>query len=204
MHGLAAFLYAAMIAWAPPSIHDYRAPRAKTEARYESISEDMTEIASVDAASNGPIFAGPTGIARMATLALAIDSFESGGFRDDVDTNVPSGDCKDIHGPHGTILGRHCNAVCLAQIWLRPGEKIENRKDCFRIELDRIRESWTSCQGLHFDEKLSVYASGNCEDGRKSSTIRVRRATAWWSEHPYLEPVASLDPAKMSEVAAIP
>ena len=41
LHGLAAYLLAAMSLWAPPSVHDYtRTPRAETEARYESIASE--------------------------------------------------------------------------------------------------------------------------------------------------------------------
>jgi hypothetical protein len=183
---LAHYLLAAMVSWAPPEVHAYTGvSKADTLERYEAIANDMAVIASQEA----PLFAGNSGRAKGALLAMAIASYESGRFRADVDTTIPSGDCQDKRGH--ALHTKNCeggtrHAVCLAQIWLRHGETLKDRQDCFRLEFDRIRESMHACSRAPADEKLAVYASGNCQDGLSESRTRVRRAMRYWQTHEFL------------------
>ena len=174
MTPLATYLLGAILAWSPLSAHRYTgASDEQTFARYESIAEDLADVTSEEL----PAFAGPDGTVKTALLALSIASLESGGFRADVDSTKPSGDCH----------GGHCHAVCVAQIWLRPGERVENRRDCFRLELARIRESLATCRTLPLSQRLAVYASGSCSSphGRRASERRVDRATQYLAGHPW-------------------
>jgi hypothetical protein len=189
---LAAWLLNAILAWGPLSAHRYTGVTDdETYNRYQSIAYDMATV-TMDP-EELPVFHGAKGRAQTALLALSIASFESNGFRSDVDTAEFSGDCRDEHG-HSlgtpgspTCKGGTFHAKCLAQIWPRRGERtITNRQDCFRVELSRIRESFGACRSLPFDQRLAVYASGTCEYGHRESEHRVQRATRYWAAHEFL------------------
>jgi len=135
LHGLAAYLLAAMSLWAPPSVHDYtKTPRAETEARYESIASDLATVA-LDP-DEVPLFAGgEIGRAQTALVMLAIASYESGQFRSDVDRqDKPTGD------------GGH--AWCIAQLHDEEpshyARGLTDRVSCFRGMLRALRRQPTA------------------------------------------------------------
>ena len=182
LHGLAAYLLAAMHLWAPPSVHDYtKTPRAETEARYESIAADLATVA-LDP-DEVPLFAGgEVGRAQTALVMLAIASYESGQFRADVDRqDKPTGDG-----------GR---AYCLGQLHdeapMHYARGLTDRVSCFRGQLRALRDSWNMCKFGPPADRITGYTVGHCEPGEPQARRRMERAFSWWSKHPYMAPVAS-------------
>ncbi len=140
----------------------------------------------------------PIGRAKTLAVMLAIADSESGGFRRDVDKNIGA----KARGDGG-------KSWCMMQIQLsKPdadgktqtrialkgdqysysyskdkdfgGEDlIADRKNCFRVALHMARESFRACAALPVEERLSVYAGGNCEEGRAPSRVRVSKAIRW-------------------------
>lgn len=58
---------------------------------------------------------------------------------------------------------------------------VADRKLCFAAGLRIVKNSFSSCRQLPLLERLSVYASGNCDDGREASRKRVGTAARWIS-----------------------
>ncbi len=204
---LVGYLTAAMLSWSPWHQHE---TRLETRARYESIAYDAAAVAIEETRKDAPWAelvvspnvrgaAADVPAAKTALLMLAISSYESGGFRPDVDSIEATGDCHEVVvlpnglrpvGPaiEGATKRTVCRSRCLAQIQLRAGESMKDRRDCFRLELARIRESYASC-ALPLIEGLAVYASGRCDRGTKASRRRVARAVEWWTAAPFLAPL---------------
>jgi len=167
-----------MIAWAPPAVHRFTgATDVQTLTRYNLIASDAAAVA-LDP-DEKPLFDGEDGRAKTALYALRIGSFESGGFRADVDRqDAPTGD--------------HGRAFCLMQLQFPYAAGITDRQSCFRHALSAIRDSHRACSALPFDQRLALYASGaaDCSRGTRASEIRVRRITSWWKKHPFTPPDA--------------
>ncbi len=181
MHALITYLLTAMLAWAPPSDHDYYAPREDTTTRYESIAHDIAEV-SLDP-NEPPLFGGPEGRAQTALLVSSIAFYESGGYRRDVDIGVG-------HKSRGDG-GR---SWCIMQINLGDGatpehwtgrDLVQDRKKCIRAGLTKIRESFMLCHALPLSDRLSGYTTGKCAADEDLSHRRMRRAMSWWSAHKF-------------------
>lgn len=56
---------------------------------------------------------------------------------------------------------------------------IADRRTCFRVGLRAMRRSFRACRKLPRAERLSAYASGNCDNGREASRKRVGTAVRW-------------------------
>jgi len=84
-------------------------------------------------------------------------------------------------------LGDRGKSHCLMQVMLRPGEHIKpgDRQQCFRLGLERIRESMAACPSLLLEHRLAVYASGSCVLGLEESEHRMKRALNWIASTPY-------------------
>lgn len=132
--------------------------------RYEDIASDI-----VDVASENPLYDGEEGIAKTALLMASIASYES-FYRKDVDT-------LKVKGDNGA-------ALCLMQVHPRKGEDLSDRKNCFRVALMRIHESFSACRFLPFEDRLSAYTRGTCAKD-SASEWRVGRAHRWWKAHPF-------------------
>lgn len=157
--GLVPWLVAAMRAWAPTE-----APAEL--ARYAAFASDVAVVAI-----ERPIAGTP---AETAALLLAIASFESGGFREDVMRCRVTGDGGRSLGPFQTQ--RASRTVCT------------DHKAAARIALDRIEESWALCgRG-----ELAGYTAGRCSStvGRRIGARYVARARQWLRAAPLLEPVS--------------
>jgi len=177
LHGLAAYLLAAMSFWAPPAVHDYTGtPRAVTEARYESIATDLATVA-LDPAEV-PLFAGEVGRAQTALVMLAIASYESGQFRADVDRQDKA-------------TGDGGFAYCLGQLHGKYAEGLTDRVSCFRGQLRALRDSWSMCKAGTPADRITGYTVGHCEPGEPQARLRMERALSWWSKHPYLAAIAA-------------
>jgi len=179
---IARYLLAAALSWSPLAAHDYtRVARADTQARYESIVADLETVA-LDPFED-PLFEGPTGRAQTALLMLAIASYESGGFRADVDQqDHPSGD------------GGH--AWCLAQLHDEApshyARGLTDRVSCFRGMLHALRDSWSMCVTDGWDPayRITGYTVGHCELDEPQAKHRLERAMRWWAMAPWLPPVS--------------
>jgi|SRR5579863_4124309 len=174
---LSAYLLQAMITWAPPSDHDWKEPRIATEAHYLSIADDMAHVAMDPL--EPPLFEGGDGRARTALYLLAIVSFESGGFRLDVDReDRPTGDGG--------------KAWCLAQLHDRFARGLTDRVSCFRHELAAVRESWRMCPYPSLADRLTGYTVGRCVSAETQARHRVERWTSYWSRHPFVREAETL------------
>ena len=166
---LSAYLYAAMIVWSPVSIHDFtKVPRVETEERYQAIARDLAEVVMEE--DQTPLFAGDTGRAKTALLALAFANYESGGFRADVDKAGPSGD--------GGA------AWCLMQVHAPYTSEVKDRKGCFRAGLHAFRDSWSMCKTGSVADRLTGYTVGRCVTDERESRRRTNHAFKWWAAHP--------------------
>ncbi len=189
-----------MSLWQPPGRSSYQNARETPEAglaRYHAIARDV--IAVTYDPSEAPLFPGPYGRAKTAATILSMSDFES-GYRKDVDT----GEGEDARGDGG-------KSWCLMQIQLGVAvhgrtairiktdgpyfawttnrsegwggeDLVRDRQSCFRAALHIIRQSFAVCSSLPLNEKLSMYASGNCTDGRTASRIRMDQAIRWLAQ----------------------
>ncbi len=168
MNALAQYLYAAMVAWAPPSTHLYAEAAAVTEARYLAIASDVASVALEP--SEAPLFAGDDGRVRTAVLLLSVASLESGGFRADVAF------CRTL-GDHGRAAGmyqshRSRDRVC------------SSTREATRVALEQIRESFVACEANEPAVWLAAYSSGSCSRGWVQARNRWDRAADYMRTHP--------------------
>jgi hypothetical protein len=182
---LAAYLLGAMKFWSPISNHAYREDPAIAEARYLQIATDVAD--QVLDPTEFPLFAGEDGRAQTAIYVLATGSFESGGFRADVQwcEDTGGGDSGRSWGLFQSKLGKVRTAdgeegVCFSM------------RQATHLAILQIRRSFQDCARLPQEERLAEYASGSCDAGRKASTTRVLRAMNYWRAHAYHEP--AIDP----------
>ena len=61
---------------------------------------------------------------------------------------------------------------------------VADRQLCFSAGLRIVRNSFNACSKLPMLERLSAYASGNCNDGHEASAKRVGTAVRWMSQYP--------------------
>ena len=189
-----------MESWSPPGkalYPDAKESESDGKARYATIVRDAMSVAYDPV--EPPLFNNdPIGRAKTLAVMLAIADSESGGFRRDVDFNIG----KLARGDGG-------KSWCIMQIQLsRPDQKgqtnvriglkgdqyeyvyakdkgfggedlIANRKTCFRVALHMARESFRACGNLPVEERLSIYAGGDCTSGRAASRVRVGKAIRW-------------------------
>lgn len=129
------------------------APNGRWVSRYWEIS---SAIAS--ASEEEPLFAGDLGPLRTAAYLTAVAYYES--------TFSPT-----ARGPAGE----------LGLFQIHPLHKLnpEVLKDPYRaapIAREMMRTSMRECSSLAQDERLALYASGDCRAGRTQSAHRVRLA----------------------------
>jgi hypothetical protein len=188
---------------------DARESEEDAKARYRSIVRDAMAVAYDPSEpplfANRKFVGGkwevsddPIGRAKTLAVLLAVADSESGGYRRDVDFNIG----KLARGDGG-------KSWCVMQILLsRPNadgktdqrialkgdtyefvrakdkgyggeDLIANRRACFRVALHMARESFRACGHLPVEERLSVYAGGDCTVGRAASRVRVGKAIRW-------------------------
>lgn len=167
---LAAYLFTAMKFWSPLPNHAYRENIAITEARYLQIANDVAE--QVLDPTEMPLFAGEDGRAQTGIYVLATGSFESGGFRADVQfcESTGGGDSGRSWGLFQDQMDSK-DASCLSM------------RQATHLAIKHIRRSFEDCANLPQEERLAEYASGSCGAGRKASATRVLRAMNYWRDH---------------------
>ena len=176
---LIVWLVSAMLRWTLPE-----AQHEAARARYTEIAQDAVTVAFT--AEESPLFKGPLGRTKTATLLLAIASYES-SFRQDVE--------------EGRKRGDHGQSWCLMQInlgrarvrldgdgwaWAKADEEgalsgedlAADRKACFRMALHFARVSYRACGDL------SLYTSGSCSKTEKAAKYRAFRAAELLRRNP--------------------
>jgi hypothetical protein len=172
-------LVATMVALSPPGRQSFIPEAQETREialdRYNSIAQLITEIA-YDKSEE------PIGSRKFtASLLFSITYHESAGWRRDVDLGLGRA---RLAKKGWNDAGR---SWCLGQLNLGSGvtqegwtgtELVTDREKCLRATLHAARRSFLSCSRLPMDQRLSVYASGNCdsEAGQIASERRVRFA----------------------------
>lgn len=213
MNEVIAWLLAFMVTAAPPGRKQFYPDAIETKeeasARYQSIAADIVAVAWNPDVK--PLFGGPNGRARTATMVLSIMLHES-AFRRDVDFGLG----KAGRGDHG-------RSWCLMQVQTGTGrtipwnkekkrfykysdpkdevvqgwtgsELVTDRRKCIEAGIRVIGASFASCHHLPVSEWLRVYASGNCEDGSDASRRRMYTGINWYSRHaPPLSDAAIMD-----------
>jgi hypothetical protein len=175
MHPIVGWLFAMMVAFAPPEKASYdfaghdETVEART-ARYVSIAEDVYAVAFDPDIE--PLYAGPKGRQRTALLVLAI-AFHESAFAHDVDV----GPC--YRGRDGqNARCDHGRSACIMQIHVGEGKTPEgytqadlfaDRKKCLRSAIARSRSSLGECKHLDEKHRLNAYASGVCTRGDAQS-----------------------------------
>lgn len=194
------WLVAFMTQFAPPGrptwVPEAKETKIEAEARYESIAQDIQTVISEEE----PLFKGPQGRIKTASVILSI-MFHESGFRKDVDLGAG----KQAKGDGG-------NSVCMMQLnigkgrtfsWntkkLRPAlpadppdevmegwtakDVLADRKKCIRAGYRIIKLSFGATSGLPALEWLRVYASGRSDAGSKESRSRMGLALKYFGEH---------------------
>ena len=200
MNLLIAWIVSFMVAVAAPGRPTYIAEAVETKeeavARYESIAADVATV--VWDSAEKPIFNGPYGRARTASLIVSIMLHES-AFRKDVDSGVG----KYARGDGGKSwclmqrnigTGRTIPWNQAKYRFARPGdapdevfegylgtELVGDRKNCIREGLHLLHG--VRCGALPVREWLRAYASGSCDKGSKESQARMDTAMFWYSSH---------------------
>jgi len=173
LEALVSYLVVAMVAWCPLKDHRYtKVTDGQTEQRYTSLATNIAVVALDE--REDPLFSGATGRAQTALLMAAVASYESGGFRADVDNDHGTGDGKTAH--------------CLMQVH----QNTQGALDCFRKSLVWLRSSMKDCKHLPLRDRLAEYASGQCALGHGASEKRYDRAMTWWYSTPFGPPPEAL------------
>jgi hypothetical protein len=177
---LASYILAFMVAKYPVENHRFLGVSDEyTTARYEAIAADIADVA-LDP-DEPPVFKSRfvekrfrdlDGRVKTAVLMASVARFESGGYREDVDTLVKKGD--------------NGHAVCLLQLHLWPGEIVTDRASCLRAGMRHLRVSYRECHNL------SGYTVGHCVEHEEQADRRSGMATEWVKAHPFAMP-ADLD-----------
>jgi hypothetical protein len=175
---LAKYVLAFMLAKYPVANHLFLGVTNEyTMSRYEAIAADIADVA-LDP-DEPPVFRSASvtelrardldGRVKTAVLMASIARFESGGYREDVDTLVKLGD-----NGHGK---------CLLQLHLWPGEVVTDRPSCLRAGLRHIRASYKQCHDL------SGYTVGKCVEHEEQAERRSGMAADWVKEHAFIVPL---------------
>jgi hypothetical protein len=179
---LASYILAFMVAKYPVENHRFLGVTDEyTTARYETIAADIADVA-LDP-DEPPVFRSKLitekrardldGRVKTAVLMASVARFESGGYREDVDTLVKKGD--------------NGHAVCLLQLHLWPGEVVTDRASCLRAGMRHLRASYKDCHDL------SGYTVGHCVEHEPQADKRSGMAAEWVKAHPFVVPSGVLD-----------
>jgi len=193
MDTIVMWLVSAMLAWSPVDrvhyINEAKETAADATSRYNDIAKALVEV-TYDP-KRDPIFHSRKGKARAKTamLLLSIAYYES-GFRRDVDLGLGKmarGDFGNSHCMMQLNLGKDRQSTTIlekliGQRW-SANDVVQDRTKCFTAGYELVAKSFNVCKHLPFKERLAVYASGNCDEGRGESIVRVGRALRRYDAH---------------------
>lgn len=159
----------------------------KMKERYASIANDMYEAIH----ESKPLFNGEDAELKSAALITSIAYFES-GFNKNVDS--------------GKIKGDNGNSWCLMQINIGKNkvpvgneemqqwtgqDLIKDRKKCFKVSIEFLRNSFKACSGYSKSDVLSGYTSGRCIKNESKAAIRWNFAGKLLKNNPF--PIVKID-----------
>jgi hypothetical protein len=158
--------------------------KAEKQQRFYDISRDLMEVVYDD--NESAIYSYQGDLKKEASLftILSIAYFES-GFRKDVDLGIGE-----------TGKGDDGKSYCLMQIHVGDGKTAEgwtgddlvkDRKKCFKVGYRFIKSSFGACSSLPLDQRLTMYASGNCGNGITESKSRINLAQYWFQRAPKIK-----------------
>lgn len=150
--------------------HSYYEALNKTQARYESIANDIAT-----AAKEAPLFQDDEDGVKTGLLLSSI-ALSEGFLREDVDTCKRGGD-KDKNG--------NPTAWSLWQMHLKKETVCHDRLTAARYAREMVRFSLKTCENYPFLDRLAVYTDGHCEKNWNRSRFRMKRAVDWATSHPF-------------------
>jgi hypothetical protein len=170
MDTLAAYILLFMQSAVAMTDHSYYEPLTKTQARYESIANDIAIVAK-----ESPLFQDDAEGIKTGLFITTVASTE-GFFREDVDTCKRGGD-KDKDG--------NPTAWTLWQMHLKKDVVCHDRLTAARYAREMIRFSLKTCESYPFLDRLAVYTDGHCATNWNRSRFRIKRAMDWFNNHPF-------------------
>lgn len=180
MNLLFTYILAAMISWVPLNEGGVcywpvsQACLDRANKHYQEIAKDIAEV--VYEPNIKLPFIGDNIKVKTALLMASIASTES-QFHQNVD------DCHVV-GDHGVSFG----------LWQTQSPRAitcNDRKQALRIAITMVNQSLDACKNLPLVERLSVYASGSCnnERGKWHSRRKFNRAINYLKDHPFTDAV---------------
>lgn len=177
---------------------DAKETQQEADSRYASIATDIQSV--VYRPDITPLFSGPNGRAKSATVVLGIMTYES-GFRRDVDLGLGAAGRGDggrswclMQIQAGSGRTATWNKVKsrfkqwgddpseLVEGWTGP-EMVADRKKCIEAGYRIVQASFAMCKSLPVNEWLRVYASGSTTGGSPESRARMNTALNWYNNH---------------------
>lgn len=190
-----------MSKWSPPGKSYFPAAKETQEEatkRYKEIANDLITV--VFDPNEPSIFGGAIGRHRTLALMMGVMKAES-SFRKDIDFGLGAlgkGDggqswClvqiklgKEVNGKTPNRINLDNKSFKITKDPKDPGgeDLLRDRKLCLKAGLRMVRAAYHSCGNNKMEERLSIYVSGNCRDGKDSSRNRVVPAFQWLSSSP--------------------
>lgn len=189
----AAWLVAAMTAWSPIDRPHYifeakETPEQATE-RYEAISWAVVNVAYNP--NNAPVILAKGDHSRASTALLMVSlAFFESGFRRDIDLGQGKYSAGDFGRSHcmmqiQTGSNRRDTSTLeklIGKSWSAE-DLVQDRDKCFTAGFIIMSKSFTACHSLPLEQRLAVYASGNCDEGHEESEKRFNKAHRWYDGH---------------------
>lgn len=170
MTPLGSYILTFMIAKVPLEQHAYYERLEVTQARYESIAEDIATVSL-----ESPLYDDDEDGEKTGTTIASVASLES-FFRAEVDSCKIGGD-KDKEGRY--------QAWTLWQLHANKNKVCENRLAGARVAREMMRASFKHCSSLPLLDRLGVYTDGFCKKNWDRSRNRIKRAVDWVKSHPF-------------------
>lgn len=184
---LASYVFAAMIAWVPPSNHSFYEPEEQTQKRYTSIANDIASVALMP--TEKPLFNGDDESARIKTsLLLASFAAYESSYKSSVDVGKERGDhgtawCLMQIRPMGGLFlttDTYVRAASMSKSWkddnatkiIYGNDLVQNRKLCFTTALHILRND-------------GIYAYIGESKGGKRAENRLNKAKSWFTTHEF-------------------
>lgn len=199
---VALWLFSIMTSWVPFAQHvQGKETKEQISDRYSAIALDAASIA-FDPAEQ-PLFNGPSGRVKTATLMLAIARMESNFIRRIDAGECNKGECDNgqaacmmqIHAESGIVLTERSFVYASSknEAWRKDNqdkivtaEKLKDRKTCFKVGLHILRQSLASCAAYPAEDRLAGYTGEGCrnvpkEEQTKKPKSRARYAVYLWA-----------------------
>lgn len=152
----------------------------KMKERYASIADDM--YAAIH--ESKPLFNGENAEMKEAALITSIAYFES-GFNKNVDSGKIRGDNGNSWCLMQINIGKNKVPVGDAEMQQWTGQDlIKDRKKCFKVAIEYLRNSFKACSGYTKSDVLSGYTAGRCIKNESKAAARWNFAGKIISNNP--------------------